>query len=101
MNKIITIARQFGSGGRLIGKELAQKLNIPFLGQWFNNAGRQRGRNEPPRCLKGGRASDKQSALRPGNGLFPPGFSAPEPGGLTITDNLFMVQAGIIAKKAK
>lgn len=28
-NKIITISRQFGSGGRTIGKELAEKLGIP------------------------------------------------------------------------
>lgn len=30
MNTVITISRQFGSGGRLIGKLLAQKLDIPF-----------------------------------------------------------------------
>ncbi len=30
MDTVITISRQFGSGGRLIGKLLAQKLNIPF-----------------------------------------------------------------------
>jgi len=30
MNKIITISRQFGSGGREIGAKLAQKLGIPF-----------------------------------------------------------------------
>ena len=30
MNTIITISRQFGSGGRIIGKQLAQELNIPF-----------------------------------------------------------------------
>lgn len=30
MNTVITISRQFGSGGRLIGRLLAQKLNIPF-----------------------------------------------------------------------
>lgn len=28
--KIFTIGRQFGSGGRIIGEELAKKLNIPF-----------------------------------------------------------------------
>ncbi len=28
--KIITISREFGSGGRLIGKRLAEKLGIPF-----------------------------------------------------------------------
>jgi cytidylate kinase len=30
MNKVITISRQFGSGGREIGKKLAEKLEIPF-----------------------------------------------------------------------
>jgi len=30
MNKIITISRQFGSGGREIGAKLAAKLGIPF-----------------------------------------------------------------------
>ena len=27
---VITISRQFGSGGRTIGRELANRLNIPF-----------------------------------------------------------------------
>lgn len=30
MNKVITISRQYGSGGREIGKKLADKLGIPF-----------------------------------------------------------------------
>lgn len=30
MNKIITISRQYGSGGREIGKKLAEQLEIPF-----------------------------------------------------------------------
>jgi len=30
MSKIITISRQYGSGGREIGKKLAASLNIPF-----------------------------------------------------------------------
>ncbi len=29
-NKIITISRAFGSGGRTIGREVAKRLNIPF-----------------------------------------------------------------------
>lgn len=29
-NKVITIARQYGSGGREIGEKLAKKLHIPF-----------------------------------------------------------------------
>ena len=27
---VITISRQYGSGGRLIGKKLAEKFDIPF-----------------------------------------------------------------------
>ena len=46
MNKIITIARQFGSGGRLIGRELAQKLNIPFLDNELGRVRRQRNGKE-------------------------------------------------------
>ena len=30
MSKVITISREFGSGGREIGYRLAQKFNIPF-----------------------------------------------------------------------
>ena len=29
-NTIITISRQYGSGGRLIGQKLAERLGIPF-----------------------------------------------------------------------
>ncbi|MBS1412624.1 MAG: cytidylate kinase-like family protein [Christensenellaceae bacterium] len=102
MNKIITIARQFGSGGRLIGKELAQKLNIPFLdNELITLAAKESGMS--PEVLKGADERVTSSLLYGlAMGYFPPGygFSAPEPGGLTITDNLFMVQAGIITKKA-
>ena len=30
MKKIITISREFGSGGRTIGRKVAEKLRIPF-----------------------------------------------------------------------
>ncbi len=30
MKKLITISREYGSGGRIIGKLLAEKLNVPF-----------------------------------------------------------------------
>lgn len=31
MNTIITIGRQYGSGGKEIGKKLAEYYNIPFM----------------------------------------------------------------------
>ena len=33
MNKIITVSRQFGSGGRTIAREVARRLNIPCYDQ--------------------------------------------------------------------
>lgn len=33
MNKIITVSREFGSGGRTIGREVARRLNIPCYDQ--------------------------------------------------------------------
>ena len=32
-NKVITISRQFGSGGRTIGKAVAERLGIPYYDQ--------------------------------------------------------------------
>ena len=29
-NTVITISRQYGSGGRFVGRKLAEALNIPF-----------------------------------------------------------------------
>ena len=30
MKRLVTISREYGSGGRIIGKLLAEKLNVPF-----------------------------------------------------------------------
>lgn len=32
-NRIVTISREFGSGGRTIGRELAKKLGVPCYDQ--------------------------------------------------------------------
>jgi len=31
LNRVITISREFGSGGRTIGKRVAKKLGIPYF----------------------------------------------------------------------
>ena len=31
MDKVITVSREFGSGGRELGVKLAEKLEIPFM----------------------------------------------------------------------
>ena len=37
-HKIITITREYGSGGRLIAKKVAEALNISFYESPFNEA---------------------------------------------------------------
>ena len=37
MYPVITISREFGSGGHSIGEKVAKKLNIPFLDQEIVN----------------------------------------------------------------
>lgn len=103
MNQVITISRQFGSGGRIIAKELAHLLDIPFYdNELITLAAKESGMS--PEVLKGADERVTSSLLYGlALGYFPPGFgfSTPEPGGMTITDNLFMIQAGIIRKKAE
>lgn len=41
-NNVITIGRQFGSGGREVGKRLAKKLGIPFYDKELINVASQR-----------------------------------------------------------
>lgn len=44
MKNVITISRQYGSGGRVIGKKLADKLGIPFYdNELINRAAKESG----------------------------------------------------------
>lgn len=47
MNKIITIGRQFGSGGREVGLRLAQELGIPFYDKELVSLAAQQGELSP------------------------------------------------------
>ena len=48
MNRVVyTIGRQYGSGGRLIGKKIAEKENIPFYDkELLTEAAKNSGINE-------------------------------------------------------
>lgn len=44
MNKVVTISRQYGSGGREIGKKLAEHYGIPFYdNEIISNAAKESG----------------------------------------------------------
>ena len=38
VKRIITISREFGSGGRFIGEEVAKKLGIAYVGRTYRDA---------------------------------------------------------------
>ena len=94
---IITIARQYGSGGRTVGKMLAERLNIPYYDrEIIELASEDSGINavifqdeKKKPCLR---------ALL--HGYTGRGTISPESAGFTRDDNLFNYQAKIIRQLA-
>ena len=101
MNKIITITRQFGRGGREIGKKLAEAYGIPFYdNEIISRAAKDTGFAE----AAFERAEDKASnsllySIAMGMNVFSSqdvGFS-----GLSLDDRIFLAQSKVIRNVAK
>lgn len=101
MNKVITITRQFGSGGREIGKKLAESYGIPFYdNEIISRAAKDTGFAE----AAFERAEDKASnsllySIAMGMNVFSSqdvGFS-----GLSLDDRIFLAQSKVIRNVAK
>lgn len=101
MNKVITIGRQYGSGGRDIGRLLAQKLEIPFYdNELISRAAKESGFSEE--SFERAETKATNSLLYSlamgvnvyGNQDF--GFS-----GLSLDDRIFLAQSDVIRKVAK
>ena len=97
---IITISREFGSGGREIGKKLAEQLNVPFYDkELIEIAAKESGldkelfEEEDSRTSKGFRLL---GAL--GYSLGGPLSTITE---LSLNDRLFLVQSQVIEQVAK
>lgn len=96
--KIITISREFGSGGRSIGRMVAQKLEIPFYDKELVEQV----------ALESGFAPkfvEEHGEHSPGNSLFSYAF-APQgvPGvmnGLSTADFLWNIQCSVILQLAE
>lgn len=100
MNKIITISRQYASGGREIGKKLAEYYNIPFYdNDLITMAAKESGFTE--RIFD--RAEDKASnsliySIAMGlNAFGAQGYGADA---MSIDDKVFIAQSEIIRKVA-
>lgn len=101
MNKIITISRQYGSGGREIGQKLAKHYDIPFYdNEIITRAAKESGFAEETFA----RAEDKATnsllySLAMGINVYGNqdfGFS-----GLSLDDRIFLAQPDVIRKVAE
>lgn len=98
---IITIARQYGSGGREIGKRLAKKLNIPFYDKELIARAAQESGLDPDLFEK---ADEKPSnpfwtSLAFNVGTY--GSHNPTMNDLPMNDQLFLLQSQTIHKIAQ
>lgn len=101
MNKVITITRQYGSGGREIGRKLAEAYGIPFYdNEIISRAAKDTGFAE----AAFERAEDKASnsllySIAMGMNVFSNqdvGFS-----GLSLDDRIFLAQSKVIRNVAE
>lgn len=100
MNKVITISRQYGSGGREIGARLGKALNIPFYDKdIITHAARESGFAEAAFEKAEEKASNSllYSIAMGMNayGVQDFGFSS-----LSIDDRIFLAQSNVIRKFA-
>ncbi len=101
MNKIITISRQYGSGGREIGEKLAKRLGIPFYdNELITRAAKESGYAE---------AAFQNAETKATNSLLysiAMGMSAygNQEGGfshLSLDDRIYLAQSDVIRKVAE
>ena len=96
MKKLVTISREYGSGGRIIGKLLAEKLKVPFYDkEIIDMAVEQSGYSKE--VLEGAELKAKSSFAY----SLASAFSFNEGGtgsALSVNDRLFLAQFQVIQK---
>lgn len=95
-NLIITVSRQYGSGGREIGRKLAQRLGIPYYDKELISLAAQRSGYSP--------ALFEEADQSAGNSMI---FSLMRAGSmagsyeLPLHDKIYLIQSGVIQQVAK
>ena len=90
-HNIVTISRQYGSGGRLIGAKLAELLNIPFYDKELINLA---AKSSPIH------ANFFEHAEMKGTGSFMYPFHPGVPFDLPLNDKVFLAQFAVIREIA-
>ncbi len=93
---VITISRQYGSGGRFVGRKLAEKLKIPFYdNELISMAAKESGFSE---SLFENAEKNTTYSLLYSLSMF--GTSTGGMYGLPLSDKVFLIQSDIIKKVA-
>ena len=100
MNTIITIGRQFGSGGHEIGRLLAQKLGIPCYDKELIVLAAQKSGMSPEVFSHVDETATNSFLYAVSAGSIP-GTTYQPPQNLPLNDKLFITQTDLIRAKAK
>ena len=95
-HKVITISRQYGSGGRIIAKKLAEELHIPFYdNELINLAAEKTGLSAE--CFQDAELVSKGNLLFSLTSLTP----MMDNYGLPLNEKIFLVQSQVIKEVAE
>ena len=102
-NKIITITRQYGSGGHEIGKALSEKLGIGFYDKELISIAAKESGISPELFAKADEKPANSLLYSLSTGLYNYGnnFSTGGMGDLPLNDKLYLLQHKIIKEKAE
>jgi cytidylate kinase len=92
--RIITISREFGSGGRFIGEEVAQQLGIAYYSENIIDQIAQQSRLSPEYI-------EENAELSPKKGFFAYTFSDRDITGKSVDDMLYEAQREVILEIAE
>ena len=101
MKTIITISRQYGSGGREIGRKLAEQLGVPFYdNEIISRAAKETGFSEAAfETVEDKATNSLLYSIAMGMNVFTnqdAGFA-----GLSLDDRIFLAQSNVIRKVAE
>ena len=92
--RIITISREFGSGGRFIGEEVAKKLGIAYYDKNIINEIAEKSGLSPEYV-------QKNAELSPKKGLFAYAFAGRDITGKSVEDMVYETQRKVILELAE
>ena len=92
--RIITISREFGSGGRFIGEEVAKKLGIAYYDKNIINDIAEKSGLSPEYV-------QKNAELSPKKGLFAYAFAGRDITGQSVEDMVYEAQRKVILELAE